>query len=599
MSGAPPVWHSFDPSSGSIPEEAQPAILPDEGKGRVVAITPTESASSDDWSVQATFEIARSWAETGLRVFLMDLSLERPVLHEAFEMENQEGVSDALAFGASVQRIANPVLDGKAFFASAGTKTADPEWILGHERWADLTSAFVEAGATLLLYFPPDLPGASSLLEQVTDVVFLAGQGESASAELGDAAEKVVAILGPLSTGGVEAPPEEKVAEAVEEAREGAADDSFVEEQPVADSVGESEAPDGEMPTLPEFAREGPAEGEAAPETDGTLGDSPGFEMGADLGGDFGDGAAFEGQHEPAFGDGLVAGPELGGRDEEGPSFEAPPTGGFEAAPGTPTGVADPPVEDAGASVAPVVSEVKPAPVQRRPPPPRPRARPPKRRSRGGLFVLILVVAVVGVGGAGFFGMVSIPGIPTLEGLRGGTGQPVTIGPQPTEEVLGYSLMMDRYYIMTGASEFVNALGERLPELLFIIVPMEDEGSPYFLLMAGPATTIAAANALKGPIGDVLTRENPATWLVQETPLAYHVGETQTLEAAESRVTSLIGRGVPAYILQVTYSDGTEAFRLYAGAYASAEDAEILQGILEDNGMGDAPLIERRGRQPE
>ncbi len=634
MSGAPPVWHSFDPSSGSIPEEAQPAILPDEGKGRIVAITPTENARSDDWSVQATFEIARSWAETGLRVFLMDLSLERPVLHEAFEMENQEGVSDALAFGASVQRIAHPVLDGAVFFASAGTKPADPEAILGHERWADLASAFVEAGATLLLYFPPDLPGASSLLEQVTDVVFLAGQGESASAELGDAAEKVVSILGPISTGGVEAPPEEEVSEVVEEAW----DDPFVEEPPVAEGESDAsldfamEAPaEGEAveegaggesvfdfgggleleSSLGEAKREAAAlegdgmdvemGGEAAPEMDGTLGDFPGFEMGTDLGGDFGDGAGLEGQDEPAFGDGLVAGPELGGRDEEGPAFEAPPAGGYGEAPGAPTGVAEPPLEDAGVLGAPGVGEVADEPVRERPPPPRPKARPPKKRSKGGLWVLILVVAVVGVGAAGFFGVVSIPGIPTLAGLRGGgeTGPPVTVGPQPTEEILGYSLMMDRYRVLTGAYEFVDALEERLPELLFILVPMEEEGDPYFLLMAGPATTIGAANALKGPIGEIRTRENPATWLVRETSLAYHVGETQTLEAADSRVASLIRMGIPAYILQVTFPDGTEAFRLYAGAYASPEDAEMLQEILEDNGLGDAPLIERRGRQPE
>ncbi|MFG1691545.1 SPOR domain-containing protein, partial [Gemmatimonadota bacterium] len=175
----------------------------------------------------------------------------------------------------------------------------------------------------------------------------------------------------------------------------------------------------------------------------------------------------------------------------------------------------------------------------------------------------------------------------------------VTAGPQPTEGVLGYSLMMDRYRDLSGSLDFVDALEEQLPELLFILVPMEEEGDPYFRLMAGPATTIGAANALKGPIGEVLTRENPATWLVRETPLAYYVGETQTLEAAHTRVASLTGMGIPAYVLQVTFPDGAEAFRLYAGAYASAEDAEILLDVLESNGLGDAPLIERRGRLPE
>ena len=197
-------WHFFDAESGLVPEEISPSILPGGGKGRIVALAATPFAQAEGWASRAVVAIARDWAQETLRIFLMDLGLEAPSLHQALGLPNGEGVSDAFLYGASVQRIAQPAMDEAIFFASAGTATSDPAQILGHPRWNDLAGGFSEADATLLLFLPTDIPGADKILSRATDVLFLAGQGESMELHLGPAGIKVVAMLGPLGS-----PPEE------------------------------------------------------------------------------------------------------------------------------------------------------------------------------------------------------------------------------------------------------------------------------------------------------------------------------------------------------------------------------------------------------
>jgi hypothetical protein len=152
--------------------------------------------------------MAQEWAQEGLRIFLMDLGLEEPSLHEVLDLPNGEGVSEAFLFGASVQHIAKPALNNAIFFASAGAPPGDPEEVLGHSRWNDLAGGFSEAEATLLLFLPTDIPGAGKILSRATDIIFLAGRGESAETHLGPASIKVVTTLGPLGTpsGDVTAP---------------------------------------------------------------------------------------------------------------------------------------------------------------------------------------------------------------------------------------------------------------------------------------------------------------------------------------------------------------------------------------------------------
>ena len=63
-------------------------------------------------------------------------------------------------------------------------------------------------------------------------------------------------------------------------------------------------------------------------------------------------------------------------------------------------------------------------------------------------------------------------------------------------------------------------------------MPRDTEGVRSYALLAGPALNVIEAQNLKGPISEVLTREDPDTWPVRSTPRAFYLGERPTLEEA-------------------------------------------------------------------
>lgn len=200
-----PDWQPFDPSAGSVSTAATPPS-PDESGRRVVVVVPTASVEHERWAARTTVALARAWGREGTKVFLADLSVRRPVLHEVLGVENGEGISDALLYGASIQRIAVST-DEPFFFAPAGTAVPDAEPVLGHPRWEVLTQGFSSAGVTLLLYAPLDLPGTPSLLQRASQVILLATEEEAAGTELEGMDGKVSLVLGPEGELSPEEPP--------------------------------------------------------------------------------------------------------------------------------------------------------------------------------------------------------------------------------------------------------------------------------------------------------------------------------------------------------------------------------------------------------
>lgn len=190
-----PDWQPFDPSAGSVPTSTAPQS-PEQTGGRVVVVTPTASVERNGWAARTAVALARARAGEGTKVFLADLSVRRPVLHDVVGVENGEGVTDALLYGASIRRIAVSS-DEPFFFAPAGTVVADAEPVLAHPRWEVLTRGFASAGVTLLLYAPLELPGTRSLFQRASEVILLAAQDEAAGTDLDGADGKVTLVLGP------------------------------------------------------------------------------------------------------------------------------------------------------------------------------------------------------------------------------------------------------------------------------------------------------------------------------------------------------------------------------------------------------------------
>ncbi|MEX0979505.1 MAG: hypothetical protein WDZ89_00325 [Gemmatimonadota bacterium] len=147
-----PPWQPFHPERGRLPSELQLPTAPDaDRKGQVVLLSAQNHSDEAGWSARAAVRIAREWAAAGSRVFLADLNFDEPVLHTVLGESNAEGMSDALLYGASIQRIAHRLGEG-FFFGTAGTVTADADALLRHSGWEEIVDGFLSAGVTLVLF---------------------------------------------------------------------------------------------------------------------------------------------------------------------------------------------------------------------------------------------------------------------------------------------------------------------------------------------------------------------------------------------------------------------------------------------------------------
>jgi len=613
-------WHFFDAESELVPEEFSPSILPGGGEGRIVVLAATPFAQAEGWASRAVVAIAKGWAQEKLRIFLMDLGLDAPSLHKAVGSLNREGVSDAFLYGASVQRIAQPALDDAIFFAPAGTATTDPEQILGHPRWDDLAGGFSEADATLLLFLPTDIPGADKILNRATDVLFLAGQGESAESHLGPASVKVVGMFGPMGSPSEETeepmgdggPSEAKSEMGVGEVQALDLDQGLSLAEGFTGEVGEGvevegEEPQGEPPPW-EDVTEGPMprdefvleSADPGPEDFGREGvGSEGFGEGLVLeGAEFGD-QGVPGEEVPDFGAEFAEMPSLEDEIEPVEPVEGEVQLGEEivqesSETESDTGPADPPE---GPKRSPHPAD-RPKPMSRRRPPP-PKKKFPIPFVVGAVAVLAVLIAAVGTA----VGTFNVPGFTWLQERFGEVPLPslTLAGPEPNEALLRFSLELDIYEEdeIGVALEMRNALRDRLPNLIFNLTPQDSEGVVSYILYAGPAIDMVEVENLRGPLGEVLTREDPESWPVRGTPRAFYLGERATLAEAQEYLSSVEAAGALGYILHVTYPDGSEGYEVLSGSFQGAKDARWWQLALRESGFRDVPLIERRGVPPE
>ncbi len=213
MSRELPEWQPFDPASPPVPD-IRASSDPSDG-GAVIVLLESPESRERGWAARAAAALAGGLADQGRRVFLADVALERPTLHHVVGVENGEGVSDAFLYGASVQRIARPVADGRYFFASAGTVVADGKAVASSPRWEPILEGFRTARADVVLLVPAGQAGVPQLLERATDVVLLASPAEVEGLAVEGLEARVRAVLGPpRGSGAAPAAPGEDAAAA-------------------------------------------------------------------------------------------------------------------------------------------------------------------------------------------------------------------------------------------------------------------------------------------------------------------------------------------------------------------------------------------------
>lgn len=633
-------WTPFDPEGESLPGDL---ALPRGDEAPMLVLLAGSTEEENGWAPRAALGVVRGWARAGFRVVLADLALDAPTLHALLGEENGEGITDALLYGASVQRIARRP-QGEAFaLIPAGTPVSDPAGVLGHPRWGSLAAGFREAGVILALYLPAALPGAGVLARRVALRVLLGPGGES----LGPAP-----VLARLRPSGV-----------VEGA--GFVEEEFGEEQSEAPRLAARR-----IPSIP-ASRMAPAPVPALHRWAGAAGDGSGF--GADLPEDFtasaglpsgvtsapepltdAPGTAEAGSEGPVVDPdsdrtlvedpfaGLTLAPELpvgGSRKAEemavgwGGSPDAPEgegspdagvSGEWEEEGGADAvaplqGATAPPVEPGPEVAANAPPEVPSAAAPRQAPTQGLAAEPARRSPLGLLFLLLLLL--LAVLGAARLGFISIPGLtPNPDpgsGIAPGTSTAQAAEPRassavpaagvgeapggervPVSSGHAFALALNAYSTAAGARAAARRLREALPAHPVVVAPVEVSGQTFHRLLVAGAAAEAEAEGLRGVVAPAFPQGDPAEWIVREARLGFLLAEAPTEGEAARRVAEAEQLGVPAYVLEVEFGDGTLGWRVHSGAYASEAEASTLAALLRDAGQGSPPLVPLLGRPP-
>ena len=191
------TWQVLDPAAGSVPGELESALGDGDSLSACVVIL-VDSEIDPDWGAQASLAVAKRWAASGHRIILADACLDGPTLHEAVGVENGEGVSDMVLYGASAQRITSHV-EGRLMLAPAGTPVSRVADVLEHVKWDMVIRGCREAGATLVFHVSTGTPGSEAMTKRAEGVLVLAPSWKDVGDLLGSEAGPLMAVLGPAN----------------------------------------------------------------------------------------------------------------------------------------------------------------------------------------------------------------------------------------------------------------------------------------------------------------------------------------------------------------------------------------------------------------
>jgi hypothetical protein len=236
------------------------------------------------------------------------------------------------------------------------------------------------------------------------------------------------------------------------------------------------------------------------------------------------------------------------------------------------------------------------------------------KRAVSPLLLVLLLVALVAA--LLFLGPQYIPGFPNLLASFGSTtapepapvaraaprAAPVAAGPVAAAgTALPYSVHVAGFTEWNDASAFAANVAGRFDEAQFFVVPELRQGITYWMVMAGMADDTSAVRELRDQLvkADVADEESVGGRydLIQHRPLAFEVGEFPTPAQARARADSLNARAIPAYAAPVPYSDGSERWKVYAGAYRDTASSAPMRSLLQGASI-EPKLVRRTGRPP-
>ena len=166
---------------------------------------------------------------------------------------------------------------------------------------------------------------------------------------------------------------------------------------------------------------------------------------------------------------------------------------------------------------------------------------------------------------------------------------------------LPYAVFVKAFAEFEPAHKLAYQVGGRYPEARFYVTPEETGGKLYYKVFSGALADSAAAVALRGRLvqDGVVTADDVGTEddLILVRPLTVELGELPTRQAAQARTDSLARRAIPAYAMAVPFSDGTERYKVYGGAFADSASAAPMMKMVQQARLP-ARLVARTGRAP-
>jgi hypothetical protein len=173
---------------------------------------------------------------------------------------------------------------------------------------------------------------------------------------------------------------------------------------------------------------------------------------------------------------------------------------------------------------------------------------------------------------------------------------PVAVG-----TALPWTVSTQNFDNLGSALRHARASEREVPEADFYVVPEDVSGRMYYKVFAGIESDSAQAVALRERlveqrVADPDQATGPSD-LLQQRPLAYELGEYPSAAAAAGRADSLTARGIPAYPVVMPFTDGSQRWRVYGGAFYDSISAAPMGELLRTAGIP-ARLVPRVGRPP-
>ena len=166
---------------------------------------------------------------------------------------------------------------------------------------------------------------------------------------------------------------------------------------------------------------------------------------------------------------------------------------------------------------------------------------------------------------------------------------------------LPYAVFVKAYPGYEAARQVAASVAAKFPDARFYVTPEMNGDKLYFKVYSGALADSADAVALRERLvrAGVVTPDDVGTSddLILMRPLAVELGELPTQAAAQARADSLARRAIPAYAVAVPFSDGTERYKVYGGAFEDSASAAPMMRMVQQAGLP-ARLVARTGRAP-